>query len=103
MSVSAKVDKEGLSAEDFRLAADSNSACNLSGIVYAFANIMPRIWAEAQRVGGGTRYVNEHPISRLFAEQIEVLTRRREYGDAYELVKLGATGVVRGPKFEPKP
>jgi hypothetical protein len=59
-----------LTRRDYCNAIDSQNACNLSGIVRTFAEVTDRIWAEARSCKQGTEYVNRHPISRLYAEQI---------------------------------
>lgn len=66
----AAKEKELLSWRDYDLALASQSACNLSGIVRTFADITVRLWNEARAKGEATDFVNKHPISRLFAEQI---------------------------------
>jgi hypothetical protein len=63
-----------LTKRDYQYAIYAQSACNLSGIVNSFAEMLPRIWEEARAKGQGTEYVNCHPISRLFAEQIAHLS-----------------------------
>ncbi len=62
------------------------SACNLSGVVQSFATHIRKIVKE----GKGTDYVNNHPVSRLFAEQISHLTRNKDYSDAYKECKAKA-------------
>ena len=66
--------EDTLSYHDYQLALDSQTACNLSGIVHAFSAVLSKIWKEARREGSGTLGVNEHPISRLYAEQIAHLS-----------------------------
>ena len=51
------------------------SAVNLSGVVHAFSEAMDELWAEADYMGEGTDYVNQHPVSVLFAGAIYRLTR----------------------------
>ena len=75
---------KGLTADDYQKALDAQSACNLSGIVHSFSNILHRVWEEAREQNKGTDWVNEHPICRLFAEQIAHLTRNRDYNEAYD-------------------
>lgn len=62
-----------LGPNDYKLALASQSACNLTGIVIAFAQVLPKIWAEVRAEGGGTDQVNTHPISILYAAQISFL------------------------------
>lgn len=69
-----------LTKDDYQNAIDVQSACNLSGIVFSFAEVMQRICNDAY----GTEARNTHPIAVLFAEQIHFLTgSSRGYGDAH--------------------
>jgi len=69
--------------EDYKQALFVQSACNLSGVVFAFAKIMQRICDEGRTNGKGTDWRNEHAICRLFAEQIMHLSNKTPYEDAY--------------------
>lgn len=53
-------------------AIDVQSACNLSGVVASFRNIV-----ESMRIEHGmhTEACNQHPVSRLFAAHVIELTR----------------------------
>jgi hypothetical protein len=76
---------ELLTLWDYEQALHSQSACNLSGIVRAFAKVTEKLWNEAHAAGQGTDFVNEHPISRLYAEQIYHLAggwKETSYHDA---------------------
>ena len=53
----------------YDMAVDSQTACNTSGLIKSLAKALDDIWAE----GGGTKAVNEHPVIRLFLEQIAFL------------------------------
>ena len=83
-------EEKGLTPDDYQKAIWAQSACNLSGIVHSLSRIMPRIWEEARAAGKGTTYVNEHPIVRLFAEQITWLSRKRDYHRASDICEKGA-------------
>ena len=65
---------EKLTPHDYEFAIFAQSACNLSGIVHSFSEVMHKIWNEAHAQGHGTDWVNRHPIARLYAEQITHLT-----------------------------
>ncbi len=67
-------DEARLTPHDYQSALDAQSACNLSGIVHSFSSVMTRIWAEANAMGKGTDWVNNHAICRLYAEQIAHLS-----------------------------
>jgi hypothetical protein len=82
-------------------AIDVQNASNLSGIVIAFAAITDTLWDEARRQEPpkGTDFINKHPISRLFAEQIAHLTGAgscdgNSYRDAYAECERLAAQVV---------
>lgn len=80
MSVLNVVRKEqapmvGLLPQDWSDAMSVQDACNLSGVVHAFSGVMPRIWQEVVRNGGGTDDVNRHPICIMYASKIESLTK----------------------------
>lgn len=45
-------------------------ASNLSGIVATFHDVMSVLWEEARKRNEGTDWVNKHPVSKLFAAQI---------------------------------
>ena len=64
----------GLTKKDYQDALNSQSACNLSGIVHTFSKVVSKIWEHAHSDGRGTEWVNKHPICRLYAEQIAHLS-----------------------------
>lgn len=49
-------------------------ACNLSGVVYAWAGAMDLICELAHRNGHGTDWKNKHPVNVLFASKVASLT-----------------------------
>ena len=57
-------------------AMDVQDACNLSGIVRSFDRIVQEVLKpEAERLGKGIEWVNEHPISKLFIDKFASLAR----------------------------
>ncbi len=58
------------------------SACNLSGVVYAFKDAMDVLNNEKNANGGGSDFIRNHAVCRLFAEQIMYLTSGKDYYDA---------------------
>jgi hypothetical protein len=64
------VEREHLTPNDYQMALDSQSACNLSGIVFSFAKVMQRICNDNH----DTEARNTHPICQLYAEQIRFLS-----------------------------
>jgi hypothetical protein len=66
----------------YQEALDAQSAVNLSGVVFSFARAMEAICEEARERGEDTGWKNEHPICRLFAEQISHLTRGKSHYEA---------------------
>lgn len=82
-------------------ALDVQTACNLSGVVYSFAQAMEAICEEGRCTGKGTDWRNNHPIAVLFATQIAHLTKITPladpdvWGRAYQEAKRMATDVVQ--------
>ena len=52
-------------------AIDCQDACNLSGVLASFHEIVSEvIWTEARKLGKGTDYVNTHPIVTLLLHKL---------------------------------
>jgi len=66
----------------YEMALLSQSACNLSGLVHSLAYAVELIWQEANEQGQGTDYMNNHPIVRLYVEQMTFLCRA-DYSASY--------------------
>lgn len=77
-----------LKPNDYLNALESQTACNLSGIVYSFARVMEEICNDERQ--NGTEAVNRHPICRLYAEQIAYLTCPRSYHNAHDACEKGS-------------
>jgi hypothetical protein len=58
----------------YKNALEVQDASNLSGVVFQFARDMVQILSEVRAAGGGTDEVNQHPVARMYAEQIAFLT-----------------------------
>jgi len=58
-----------------KLALQVQDACNLSGIVKSFSEVMSAVWVEASRLEKGTDWVNTHPVALLFISKICDLSR----------------------------
>jgi hypothetical protein len=57
-------------------ALDVQNACNLSGVLVSFKEIVHEvIWPEARRLGKGTEWVNSHPVVTLFLSKLCSLNR----------------------------
>ena len=55
-------------------ALDVQNACNLSGVLRTFNEVVSEVlWPESRRNGGGTRFVNLHPIATLFLYKLAAL------------------------------
>jgi len=67
----------------YEMALLSQGACNLSGLAYSLAEAMELIWLEAREQGKGTDYVNNHPIVRLYMEQMSFLCQA-DYSQSYK-------------------
>lgn len=68
------------------LALFAQDACNLSGVVHSFSDILSNvIWPMAREQNKGTTWVNTHPVSVLFAYKICALSGWEPiYHDKYE-------------------
>lgn len=82
--------KAYVTKRDYEMALMSQSACNLSGLVFSFKEVMEKLNNESFDKGYGTDWKNNHPICRLYAEQIKFLTLVRDYGDAHSKCEKGA-------------
>lgn len=71
-------------------------ACNLSGVVFEFARCMQAICDEAQRLGKGTQWKNQHPIVTAFLLKLSdlngVVQSPIEEMKSYVVVELLAKG-----------
>lgn len=63
-----------LTKKDYQTALDVQNACNLSGVIHSWDNIVSRIWEQANAEGEGTDWVNRHPINVLFSDKVAQLT-----------------------------
>jgi hypothetical protein len=54
-------------------ALNVQNACNLSGVVHSFSSVISDLWLIANQNNQGTKWINEHPISILFADKIAQL------------------------------
>lgn len=73
-----------------REALACQAACNLSAVVTAMERACKALWMLASLQGGGTDWVNQHPICVLFATQVLHLTTRQtvdhdKYNAAYDV------------------
>ena len=70
-----------LTPKDYQDALLVQDACNLSGVVHSFADVITRIDYQ------NTEERNTHPICKLYADKIADLAKVRtfdEYSDAYQ-------------------
>lgn len=81
---------DSLTSQDYLDAIHAQSACNLSGIVFSFGRVMKKICREAEVHGHGTEWRNNHPIARLYAEQIMHLSRGTDWTDAIRFAEKHA-------------
>lgn len=51
-----------------------NGACNVSGLVHGLSRAVTDLWALANARGLGTDWVNRHPVTLLYLEQINYLS-----------------------------
>ena len=59
-------------------------ACNLSGIVHTFSEVLDTLWIEAARTGAGTLWINSHPVSKPFCYKIADLSKADSFEDFCE-------------------
>ena len=84
--------------EAAQAALQMQDACNLSGLVHDFPNLLRPVWDEAHRLSQGTDYVNTHPIIVMVISKLCDLTRytygseQDNFKKAYEACKLLAKG-----------
>ena len=93
-----------------RTALECQDACNLSGVLASFKEIVHEvIWPEARRLGKGTEYVNSSPICTLFLDKLASLNRSqclcpdsmKSYYTAYtEVEKLARGETANAPQPE---
>ncbi len=80
-------------------ALDVQNACNLSGVLFSFAEAMQAICDEAHKQGQGTAWKNEHPIVCLFLSKLADLNRQC-FAD-YGLAQLACDAIAKkGPETE---
>ena len=77
---------EKLTKEDYKFAVYSQNACNVSGLVHDLSRVINKVWDEAREQGQGTDYVNNHPIVRLYIEQLQFLSRS-DWNESYKICK----------------
>ena len=63
-----------LTPKHYKDALAVQDACNLSGVVYAWAEVMKRVCEEAYAAGKGTDWKNSHPINVMYASKVASLT-----------------------------
>jgi hypothetical protein len=73
-------------------------ACNLSGLVHDFPNMINAVWEEARRQEKGTDWVNTHPIVIMMVSKLGDLSRytygdeQTNFGKAYDACQRLAEG-----------
>lgn len=64
-----------LNRDPYKEALLVQDACNLSGVVNSFCEILSWLWDTARAEHRGTDWVNTHPICVLFADKIASLAK----------------------------
>jgi hypothetical protein len=81
-----------------QLALDVQDACNLSGVVHSFSQVMTDLREIARAEGWeGTDALNRHPIALLFSSKIASLTYSEsttEFSRAWDWASRLVTGEV---------
>lgn len=71
----------------------AQDACNLSGLVFSFAQMMELICEDDRKHGHGTDWKNTHPICVLMLDKMYQLARcENNFSRAYDAVKQMAAG-----------
>ena len=85
-----------LTVKDYKNAILVQDACNLSGVIHSWDEVIPRIRKDMQSHGDcSTGDINAHPINILFADKVASLTGVQgitdgsmdAYSKAYEFCK----------------
>jgi hypothetical protein len=99
----ALVEKSLLRVSDYQDALNSQSACNVTGLIQSMAKITECLWHTAWLYNKGTEWVNHHPILQLYAYQLATLSHRREpmEWDGWMLANAFCNDVVKGT-FKPE-
>jgi len=79
-----------VSKDDYATAVASQTACNLGALIHSFDRVIIKLQYEARVFGHGTDWINQHPITRMFAEQIAFLSSPRDYSEAATLCETRA-------------
>lgn len=69
----------------YQQALDVQSACNLSGVIYSLKEVADKVWEEIRSGTSDVKKFADHPVMRLFAEQIYHLAAHQDWHDAYEI------------------
>lgn len=67
-------EQPGLTPQDYADALQAPSARSVLGLAGALHAVLPKIWADARVQGRDAAWVNQHPIVRLYAEQLAWLS-----------------------------
>jgi hypothetical protein len=71
------------------------NACNLSGVVLAFARAMEVLNEEKHRLNEGSDFVRFHPVTILFVNKLEDMTGSNyslRFGKAYDMCQALVNG-----------
>lgn len=61
-------------------------ACNASGIIKSFGEVMTKLWDHAHKNMKGTEWVNSHPLVTIFIDKLVELNNGNVY-HAMELIR----------------
>lgn len=77
-------------------------ACNLSGVVKSFHEIVTNVlWPEARKDGHGTDWVNQHPIVYLFLYKLMALNGHEPISDweTYNGMERAVNGIIQAQEI----
>lgn len=63
-------------------------ACNLSGVLYSFSRHMDTLCDVSNKLGKGTDFRNEHPITIYFSSKLASLSRSDSFHEFHEASKI---------------
>src|ERR1035437_7256041 len=107
-SVIARVGEPVTIQDAAQIALECQDACNLSGVLASFKEIVHEVlWPEARRLGNGTEWVNSHPVVTLFLSKLCSLNRgyyECDYLHASDTCEaLARNETVKAPKQTQEP
>ena len=89
----SKTSKSFITYKHYQDAIEAQNACNLSGLVFSFAKAMEDVCKEANRLGQGTDWKNNHCLVRFWLHTLSALSgnysqiEEDSYAEVYKLAQ----------------